>query len=107
MKSSMAELPDEQEMIIKQEIEGSVTPNPLPASLWRRLWRASFTAVAYLLLYTFSQVTVSLQTLYTMLLFFLSDILPKSINNSINSRRGLKIILFIKLYGYLSILENN
>ncbi|MCI4393263.1 hypothetical protein PGIGA_G00155310, partial [Pangasianodon gigas] len=57
MKSSMAELPDEQDMLTEQEIDGSLTPNPLPASLWRRTWRASITAVAYLLLYTLSQVT--------------------------------------------------
>lgn len=64
MKSSMAELPDEQDMLTEQEINGSLTPNPLPASLWRRMWRASITAVAYLLLYTLSQITVSLHTLY-------------------------------------------
>ncbi|XP_053085256.1 tyrosine-protein phosphatase non-receptor type 5 isoform X3 [Pangasianodon hypophthalmus] len=57
MKSSMAELPDEQDMLTEQEIDGSLTPNPLPASLWRRTWRASITAVAYLFLYTLSQVT--------------------------------------------------
>lgn len=65
MKSSMAELPDEQDMLTEQEIDGSVTDNALPASLWRRMWRASITAVAYILLYLLSQVTVSLQSLYT------------------------------------------
>lgn len=65
MKSSMTELPDEQDMLTEQEIDVSLTPSPLPTSLWRRMWRASITAVTYLLLYTLSQVTVSLQTLYT------------------------------------------
>lgn len=73
----MAELPDEQDMLTEEEIEGSLTPSPLPTSLWRRMWRASITAVAYLLLYILSQVTVSLQTFYTNLRHFrtfLSDI---------------------------------
>lgn len=61
----MTELPDEQDMLTKEEIDVSVTPTHLPTSLWRRMWRASITAVAYLLLYTLSQVTVSLQSFYT------------------------------------------
>lgn len=63
MKSSMAELPDVQDLLTEQEINGSITPNPLPASLWRRMCRASITAVAYLLLYILSQVTVSLRSM--------------------------------------------
>lgn len=59
---SMAELPDQQEMLTEEEIDGSPTPNPRPAALWKRMWRASITAIAYVLLYTLSQVTVSLQT---------------------------------------------
>ncbi|XP_047678491.1 tyrosine-protein phosphatase non-receptor type 5 [Tachysurus fulvidraco] len=57
MKCSMAELPDEQDMLTEEETEGSLTPNPLRTSLWKRMWRASITAVEYLLLYTLSQVT--------------------------------------------------
>lgn len=60
----MAELPDEQDMLSGQDVDVALFPNPLPAPLWRRMGSASITAVAYLLLYIISQVTVSLQTLH-------------------------------------------
>ncbi|KAI4904287.1 hypothetical protein NFI96_025900 [Prochilodus magdalenae] len=54
-EGSMAELPAEQDTPREQESDASL--NRLSAALWSRMWRASITAGAFLLLYTLSQVT--------------------------------------------------
>ncbi|XP_036440375.1 tyrosine-protein phosphatase non-receptor type 5 [Colossoma macropomum] len=54
-ESSMAELPAEQDTAKEQESDAS--HNRLSVALWSRMLRASITAGAFLLLYTFSQVT--------------------------------------------------
>ncbi len=62
-KSSMAEAPVGEDA--PKEEERALTHDPLPevgVALWERVLKASVTAGAFLLLYTLSQLTVSLCT---------------------------------------------
>ncbi|KAL7831266.1 hypothetical protein SRHO_G00307690 [Serrasalmus rhombeus] len=54
-ESSMAELPADQDTAKEQESDA--TQNRLSVALWSRMFRAGITAGAFILLYTFSQIT--------------------------------------------------
>ncbi|XP_072527377.1 tyrosine-protein phosphatase non-receptor type 5 isoform X9 [Salminus brasiliensis] len=53
----MAESPTKQDMPREQGSDATHTPSHPSLALWSRMWRASITAGAFLLLYTLSQVT--------------------------------------------------
>ncbi len=64
-KSSMAEAPVGEDAPKEEERATPLTHDPLPevgVALWERVLKASVTAGAFLLLYTLSQLTVSLCT---------------------------------------------